>query len=83
MIKEIFKKKTREERVLQRTQSVFMELISDCEFEFTDLENVQIMNNVKLRLTEHLNNKRSEYLTNSMNCNQVAIEIKLAIDFIK
>ncbi len=47
----VFKKKTREEHIHKRTESVFAELIGDAEFEFTDLETVQIINNVRRRLS--------------------------------
>jgi len=41
------RKKTREEQIEKRTESVLAELLSNAEFEFTDLERVQIANNVR------------------------------------
>lgn len=83
MLKSIFKKKTREEQVIKRTESVFAELTSESEFEFTDLETVQIINNVRRKLSEHLKNKRAENLEHSVNYNQKAIEINCALEFIE
>ncbi len=82
MIKELFKKKTREERVLQRTQSVFLELISDTEFEFSDIEIVHIINNVKRKLMGHLNQKQIEFKNKSIKYTEKSLEINLAIELI-
>ncbi len=78
-----FKKKTREQQIEKRTESVFAELIGTAEFEFTDLESVQIINNVRRRLSEHLKNKRDMNMELSVNHNQTANEITNAINFIE
>lgn len=78
----IFKKKTREEQVLDKTEKVFALLINDAEFEFTDLETVQIMNNTRRRLSEHLQKKKADSIEQSVSFNQKAIEIKNALDYI-
>lgn len=77
-----FKKKTREEYLQKRTESVFAELTGEVDFEFTELETVQILNNVRRKLSEHLKNKRAFNLEQSVNYNQKAIEINYALDFI-
>lgn len=77
-----FKKKTREEYLQKRTESVFAELTGEVDFEFTELETVQILNNVRRKLSEHLKNKRAFNLEQSVNYNQKAIEINCALDFI-
>ena len=82
MIKQLFKRKTREERVLQRTQSVFLELISDTEFEFSDIETVHIINNVKRKLMGHLNKKQIEFKNKSIKYTEKSLEINLAIELI-
>ena len=79
----LFKKKTREQQVIDKTEKVFVALINDAEFEFTDLETVQVMNNVRRRLNEHLRNKKQEFMEQSVTCNQKAIEIENAIGFIE
>jgi len=47
----LFKKKTREQQLEKRVESVFVELISNVEFEFTDLEIVMIANSVRNKLS--------------------------------
>lgn len=78
-----FKKKTREQHIQKRTESVFAELIGDAEFEFTDLERVQIMNNVRRNLAEHLRFKQAAYMELSVNNQQSAKEISNAIEYIE
>lgn len=77
-----FKKKTREEQVQSRTESVFAELISEAEFEFTELETVQIINNVRRRLSEHLEAKKDSFYEQSTISQQKAKEISGAIEYL-
>ena len=76
------KKKTREEQVQSRTESVFAELISEAEFEFTELETVQIINNVRRRLSEHLEAKKDSFYEQSTIATQKAKEILGAIEYL-
>jgi 3-hydroxyisobutyrate dehydrogenase-like beta-hydroxyacid dehydrogenase len=76
------KKKTREEQVQSRTESVFAELISEAEFEFTELETVQIINNVRRRLSEHLEAKKDSFYEQSTISQQKAKEISGAIEYL-
>lgn len=76
------KKKTREEQVQSRTESVFAELISEAEFEFTELETVQIINNVRRRLSEHLEAKKDLFNEQSTISQQKAKEILGAIEYL-
>ena len=78
----VFKKKTREEHIHKRTESVFAELIGDAEFEFTDLETVQIINNVRRRLSEHLEAKKDLLYEQSTISQQKAKEISGAIEYL-
>lgn len=78
-----FKKKTREQHIQKRTESVFAELIGEAEFEFTELETVQIVNNVRRRLSDHLESKKSFLLEQSVISNQKAKEISNAIEYIE
>lgn len=79
---DIFKKKTREQHIEKRTESVFAELIGTSEFEFTELETVLIANNLRRKLSDHLKNKRDGNLELSVNHNQKAIEIGNALELI-
>ena len=79
----LFQKKTREEYIQKRTESVFAELIGEAEFEFTELETVQIVNNVRRRLSDHLEAKKSFLLEQSVISNQKAKEISNAIEYIE
>jgi len=83
MFSSIFKKKTREEQVEKRTESVLAELLSEAEFEFTDLETVQVLNNVRRRLSEHLKNKKADFNELSANNNQKANEVGNAIEYLE
>ena len=78
-----FKKKTREEHIQKRTESVFLSLISDVEFEFTELETVQILNNIRRRLSEHLGEKQSEYMEHSVNSSQKAKELENVLNYVE
>jgi hypothetical protein len=78
-----FKKKTREEQMEKRTESVLSELLGNAEFEFTDLEKVQIVNNVRRKLSEHLNEKKSEFMEHSVTYTQKASEVVNALKYIE
>lgn len=77
------RKKTREEQVEKRTESVFAELIGNVEFEFTDLETVQVLNNVRRKLSEHLKEKRAGFVEESVNASQKSEELKRVINYIE
>lgn len=79
----LFKKKTREEHIQKRTESVLAELLGNVEFEFTDLELVQIANNVRRGLSDHLKAKQASYIELSVNNSQVAKEIGQALEYIE
>lgn len=76
-------KKTREEQINHRIDSVFTELTSDVEFEFTELETVQILNEVRRKLHENLIQKRSESISKSLESRQKAKELENVIDYIQ
>lgn len=78
----LFPKKTREEHIQKRTESVFAELIGEAEFEFTELETVQIINNVRRRLSEHLEAKKDSFYEQSTIATQKAKEILGAIEYL-
>lgn len=77
------RKKTREEQVEKRTESVFAELLGTAEFEFTDLETVQVLNNVRRKLSEHLKEKRAAFVEESVNASQKSEELKRIINYIE
>lgn len=79
----LFKKKTREEHVIKRTENIFTELISEAEFEFTELETVQIVNNVRRKLSEYLKEMKTECMEQSVNQTQKAKEIDGALEYIE
>jgi hypothetical protein len=79
----LFKKKTREEEVNKRTQDVFTILVSNSDYEFTELELVQISNNVRRQLSGFLKTRKAEFLDQSINANQRSIEIRNAIDLLE
>lgn len=79
----LFKKKTVEQHIEQRTESVFTELLSTTDFEFTELETIQVFNNVRRKLLEHLNSKKDELIEQSANSHQRAKEIKNALEFLE
>lgn len=83
MFSSFFKKKTREEHVEKRTESVLAELLGTAEFDFTELESVQIINNVRRRLCEELKFKKAYYLELSANYQQKAKEIENALEYIE
>lgn len=79
----LLKKKTREEHIEKRTESVLAELLGNAEFEFTDLERVQILNGVRRGLAEHLKLKQATYIELSVNNSQIAKEIGGALEYIE
>lgn len=83
MFKSLFKKKTRQEHVDKLTESVFSVLIRNADFEFTDLEKVQALNNVRRKMSEHLEQKKSALMEESVNASQKAEELKRIIKYIE
>ena len=77
-----WKKKTREEQLQKRVESVFAELTSDIDFEFTELETVQILNEVRVLLAQNLENKRQKCISNITENNQKLKELKNASDYL-
>lgn len=77
-----WKKKTREQQLQKRVESVFAELTSDIEFEFTELETVQILNEVRVLLVQSLENKRQKCISNITENNQKLKELKNARDYL-
>lgn len=77
-----FRKKTREEQMAFRTSAILTELTSKNDFEFTDLETVQILNDVRRRFIEHLNQKKIECEGKSLEFSQRANELQNVIELI-
>jgi hypothetical protein len=65
-----------------RTDSVFVTLMGDSDFEFTELETVQVLNNVRRRLSEHLEAKKDLFYEQSTISQQKAKEISGAIEYL-
>lgn len=76
----MFRKKTKEQQIEFRINQVFHNLTSDSDFTFTELETVQILNNVKLKLGEHLESIHNDCLQKSKQYHEKADEIKNAMD---
>jgi len=79
----MFKKKTREEKMSKRASNVLMQLFSDVDCQFTELETVQILNMVRRKACDHLETLKSEAQEQSVNFNQKAKEIGEAISYIE
>lgn len=77
------KKKTDEEKRKHRVDELFLKLTCDNDFKFTDLEHVQIVNDLRRKLHESLVEKRSECLSQSTEKQQKAKEIENALSFIE
>lgn len=76
-----FKKKTKEEEIQHRVDDLFMKLTSDADFSFTELETVQIINDVRRKLHEFLSNKKSDFHSKSVEFQQKAKEIEMALEY--
>lgn len=76
-------KKTREEQMQMRIDSLFSDLTSDIEFEFTELELVQILNDLRRKFSDNLVNKKSECFSKSVEFQQKAKEIQNALDILE
>ncbi len=79
----IFKKKTREQQVYEKTEKVFVMLTNDAEFEFTDLETVQVLNNVRRKLNESLMEKKALLQEQAVSCGQKANEVENVLRYIE
>ena len=78
-----FRKATREEKIQKRVESVFAELTSTIECEFTELETVMIINEVRIKLVKKLENKKQECLNTITIQNGILKEIDIAMSFLK
>ena len=78
----LFRKKTREELINKRVENVLTELTSDIECSFTELEQVQILNEVRRKFAEKLEVEKSECLSKSTDLQVKAKEISNAIDYL-
>lgn len=79
----LFKKLTKEQQQEKRVSELMASLTSDVEFEFSDLETVQIINMLRRKYSDYLENKKSEAFERSVNENQKANEIKEAISYLE
>ena len=77
------KKKTKEEQMEARVASVLAELTSGIDFEFTELETAQILNDVRRKYAESLNLKKSDCLSKSTELHQKAKELENVLQFIE
>jgi hypothetical protein len=79
----LFKTKTREQKIEKRVDDVFEQLTSTIECEFTELETVQILNEVRRKLAESLENRKQKCISNITENNQKLKELKNAVDYLK
>lgn len=78
-----FRKATKEEKIQKRVESVFTELTSQIEYKFTELEIVMILNEVRSKLVQSLENKKQDCLNSIIGSNAKLKEIKIANDYLK
>ena len=79
----LFKKKTDEEKIQHRVNELFLKLICDNDFRFTELEEVQIYNKLGEKLKLYLQDKESENKSKSIEHQQKANEIFNAKNLLK
>lgn len=84
----IFKPETREQLQEKRSNELLTALLNGYDSGFTsgtfsDLETVQILNSLRRKYSEHLENKKSEAMERSVNENQKANEIKDALSYLE
>jgi len=78
-----FKKMSREQMIEKKIGYVFAELTSIIECEFTELETVQMLNEVRVKLSQNLENKRQKCISNITENNAKLKELKHANDYLK
>lgn len=78
-----WKKLTRDQEVEKRLQSVLSVLFSETEIVFTELELVQITNDLRRNLALELNKRKLDCISRSVEQKQKADEIESAINFIE
>lgn len=78
-----FKKKTDEEKLQHRVDELFLKLICDNDFRFTELEQVQIYNQLGEKIKLYLNDKAVENKSKSIEHEQKANEIFNAKSLLK
>lgn len=69
------RKKTREQLILEKSESVFFNLMYDSNYTFSNIEKVEILNNVRLRLSYDMNCQKRNLMMESVTNNQKAKEI--------
>lgn len=77
------KEKTREQKIAKRVEDVYTELTSTIECEFTELETVLILNEVRAKLAESLENRKQNCVNTIISQNAKMKEIKIASDYLK
>lgn len=78
-----FKKMSREQMIEKKIGYVYAELTSTIECEFTELETVQILNEVRVLLAQNIENKTQKCHSNITENNQKLKELKNASDYLK
>jgi len=74
---------TSEQKVNRRTLELFAVLNSQTEYELTDLEKVQVLNNLRRVLNESLTSKKNKLIEDSVNANLSSSEVQNAINHIE
>jgi len=85
--KNIFSKPSIDDSMESRVNDVYIQLVSRhsvgfSDLEFTELEKVQILNEVRRRLNENFKNKHSEYMSKITEYNQKIKELKDAESYL-
>jgi hypothetical protein len=82
-IKSLFPKTPRGDEIEERVNYVYFQLISEVSVAFTELERVQILNEVRRRLDENFKNKRSEFMSKISDYTQKIKELDDAENYLK
>jgi len=78
-----FPKPTSEQKVNRRTLELFAVLNSETEYKLTDLEKVQVLNNLRRVLNESLTSKKNKLIEDAVNANLSSSEVQNAINHIE
>jgi len=79
----LFPVPTSEQKVNKRTEEIFAMLNSQTEYELTDLEKVQVLNNLRRFLNESLTSKKNKLIEDAVNANLSSSEVQNAINHIE
>jgi len=83
LLKYLFPVPTSEQKVNRRTLELFVVLNSETEYILSDLEKVQVLNNLRRVLNESLTSKKNKLIEDAVNANLSSSEVQNAINHIE